>query len=185
MNRWTLITLTWLVALALSVTVYGMINAQRSQESGPVNFQELPGKTVFVVQDVRHIAHATVKHTPYTSVPATSGPHVGWPISEGVHTKVIPDEVAVHALEHGHIGLRYGPNVAASERNQLIAFVQKNPRGVFLAPDPRLANKIAATAWGKLLVTERYNEARLEEFISKLKGLYDHGWTREVVDLPN
>lgn len=185
MNRWAVIVLTWVVALTLSITVYGMIDTYYFKKTGPVDFRELPGKTVFIVRDIQHIAHTTVKHTPYSSVPATSGPHVSWPISEGVHNEAIPDEVAVHALEHGHIGLRYGPEVSALQRSKLVAFVQKNPRGVFLAPDSRLGNKIVATAWGKTLTIKAYDKARIENFVSKLKGLYDHGWTREVVNLSN
>ena len=50
------------------------------------------------------------EHPPYNSVPGTSGWHYsdsGAPIAWGVYNEFIPDEVLVHNLEHGGIGIHY------------------------------------------------------------------------------
>src|SRR5262245_2889974 len=52
-----------------------------------------------------HVARGA-PHSPYNTVPATSGPHwsdQGAPVPFGVYEEPVPDEAAVHNLEHGDI----------------------------------------------------------------------------------
>ena len=47
------------------------------------------------------------EHPPYNSVPAASGWHYPFWANWGVHNDVIPNEVLVHNLEHGGVGVHY------------------------------------------------------------------------------
>ena len=56
------------------------------------------------------------EHPPYNSVPGTSGWHYsdsGAPIAWGIYNEFIPDEVLVHNLEHGGVGIHYNCPTAA------------------------------------------------------------------------
>src|SRR5438105_12760501 len=54
-----------------------------------------------------HIAEETSAHEPYNSDPPTSGPHLPYIATWGVHTRPIPRELQVHNLEDGGVMVQY------------------------------------------------------------------------------
>src|SRR5437899_510719 len=76
-----------------------------------------------------HVARGD-SHQPYNSVPATSGPHwsdQGAPVPFGVYEEPIPDEAAVHNLEHGDIFVWFNADkVTGGERQRLVDYITKN-----------------------------------------------------------
>ena len=64
----------------------------------------------------------------------------------------------MHNLEHGGIVIQYGSKVPAATVDQLAAFVDKDPRGMLMAPLPELGAKIALTAWTHLAMCTRFDE---------------------------
>ena len=187
--RWQ--RLLWrLLAVALIATV-GTVTAQqwlptlRAQVSGsqaagppPATSVELPGVEVPTLPSP-HIARLGAAHAAYNSVPPTSGPHVAWTIAPGIYTEVVPDELAVHALEHGHVVVRYAPSTPADQVELLARVARQYPRDVVLAPYPALAGGVALTAWGRIERLTTVDTADVEEFVRMLRGRYNHGWVRD------
>lgn len=98
----------------------------------------------------------------YNSNPPSSGPHYASWATYGVHTERVDPRLLVHNLEHGAIVLLYKcgvpsgcPDIVAQlERvadtlpyDPLCLTTGIRARTV-IAPDPLLANPIAAAAWG-------------------------------------
>ncbi len=114
---------------------------------------------------------------PFNSVPATSGIHwdvtppsdivpTGAPARWGVYTDPIPDEVLVHNLEHGGIGLHYNcPDGCDELIDQLTALVSQGAAQFIVAPYPGIDSRIALTAWRHLDTMEEFDEARISDFI--------------------
>jgi hypothetical protein len=85
----------------------------------------------------QHVPQGTIVQ--YNSNPPTSGRHYPVitgvvPAPTGVHTTPIQNEIQVHNLEHGHIGIQYSDALASSIRDALEAFTRNHDTFVFMAP---------------------------------------------------
>jgi hypothetical protein len=125
-----------------------------------------------------HIAWSEGGSVRYNSVPPTSGPHVGLTLAPGIYSTMVPDVLAVHALEHGHVVIRYAPDLTADTLAQLQSVAKRFAADIILAPYTGLPNRIALTAWGRIDLLTDYDYSRIERFIVELRGRYNHEWTR-------
>jgi hypothetical protein len=137
----------------------------------------LPGRPIRILASP-HIPFIGAPHAAYDSIPPTSGPHVPWTVAPGIYRQQIPEELQVHALEHGHVLIQYAPGVAATERRELEGFGRRHSRQVLVAPYGRLESGVALTAWGRLERLPHPDRGRIETFIDRLSGRYVHGWRR-------
>ena len=117
------------------------------------------------------------EHASYNSVPATSGPHFSVPLAParwGVHEEVLADEVLIHNLEHGGIGVNYDcPDGCEELVEQLAGIVDRAVDGglkVIMSPYPDLGARIALTAWTTLDKFDVFDEDRVKDFITALES---------------
>ena len=112
-------------------------------------------------------------HPPYNTVPATSGWHVGAPAGPtqwGVYDRFIDDEILVHNLEHGGVGIHYDcPEGCPELVAQLSAIAQRAPK-VVMSPYPGMETRIALTAWRVLDRLDVFDEARVTVFVDAHMG---------------
>lgn len=110
---------------------------------------------------------------PYTSVPATSGPHWADPANWGIYTTSAPlaEAQSVHNLEHGGIVVWYQPSKVSSadvtKLEQWVAAQVASPRFKFiLSPwtGPDFGHPIAVTAWRWLLYLDTANTDAIGQF---------------------
>ncbi len=116
----------------------------------------------------------------YSVTPATSGPHwigpstpagVPAPARWGKYDKEIPDEVLVHNLEHGGIGIHYDcdsdcPDIVAALEN----LIPSSPSQFVLSPYSGMPNKIAITSWRHHLYLDVMDVEKIQQFINKYKN---------------
>jgi hypothetical protein len=81
-----------------------------------------------------------------TSPPSGGGHYGAWAVWGFYRQPVNPRQV-VHNEEHGGVIIWWGPKVPSSTVDQLEAFYQEHPDGMFGTPYPSLGRKIALTAW--------------------------------------
>ena len=81
-----------------------------------------------------------------TSPPSAGGHYGAWAVWGFYRTPVNPRQV-VHNEEHGAVVIWWGNKVPSSTVDQLEAFYNQQPDGVFGTPYPALGDKIALTAW--------------------------------------
>ena len=108
-------------------------------------------------------------HAPYNSVPATSGWHYGQPQAParwGVHDEPLDDEVLVHNLEHGGVGVYYNCPDGCDELVEQLAGIVRGADQVIMTPRPDMDSRIALTAWTFIDKFEEFDEQRVREFIS-------------------
>ncbi len=148
-----------------------------SAQAQPDSNVPLPGRAVPIL-DSPHVPYTGADHPPYDSVPPTSGPHVPWTVAPGVYEEGISEELQVHALEHGHILVQYSAATSRSTVAQLELFARHNTRNVIVAPYSKLRRGIALTAWGRIELLSRPDEARMQRFVDRLAGRYNHGWQK-------
>jgi Protein of unknown function (DUF3105) len=117
----------------------------------------------------------------YSVTPPVGGNHIGTPLNCGVYTKPVPNEYAVHDLEHGAIWITYQPSLPQSEVSQLKSFVERQSvlapgggttgsRYMDLTPYPGLPSPIVVSSWGFQLRLSSPTDARLQQFVNKFRA---------------
>lgn len=171
---------TALVAVAVITLLLGPYRQLLGAATGspPVDRPEpcLPG-TAVPIMDSPHIAQADAAAVHYNSDPPTSGPHAAFTAPPGIYTAPVADLLAVHALEHGHVVIQYGSAVPAEVVAELTHLAKVFANDTVLAPRPSLRREVALTAWGRIDRFSGHDERRTLEFVERLRGRYDHGWT--------
>jgi hypothetical protein len=177
----------WRSALLVVVTAMGALPA-----GGPYRFvfgsvagseaarryaSCLPGRAVDVI-DSPHISRAQARSVRYNSLPPSSGPHYPFTIATGIYARPLPEGLTIHAMEHGHVIIQYAPATPKDEVEALTRTAKRYGADVVLAPYPRLRTGIALTAWGRIDLLDHYDESRISTFVERLRGRYDHGWSR-------
>ncbi len=148
-----------------------------------------------------HVPDSIVPETRYSVYPPTSGPHwntlgsqandferapAGW----GPYTRPLPDQVLIHNLEHGGIGMHYDPTkcsgdgcTAIAEEFQRIAKEWNDDEtytGFVISPYLDMDTVIALTAWRHHLRLDEVDEPRILEFID---AYFDRGFEPQVAGM--
>lgn len=114
-------------------------------------------QTFEVAQD-----HVTTPVT-YPQTPPAGGEHAPVWLTCGIYDEPVPNENAVHALEHGAVWVTYRPGLSA-ENVQLLREKMPDTYAV-LSPFPGLPAPVVASAWGKQLALTGPQDPRLANFI--------------------
>lgn len=103
----------------------------------------------------------------YPQSPPAGGKHNPIWLNCGVYPTAVPNENAVHALEHGAVWITYRPDLPADQVGTLKAAVPSTY--AVLSPFPGLTAPVVASAWGKQLSLDGVDDPRLEAFIREYR----------------
>ncbi|MCH8230520.1 MAG: DUF3105 domain-containing protein [Chloroflexi bacterium] len=113
----------------------------------------------------------------YSVVPATSGPHwigpttpAGFPAPArwGPYEQALPNEILIHNLEHGGIGLHYDCDDPCPELVQALDdIIPRNSSQFILSPYVNMPQKIAITSWRHHLYLDEVDEEEIRKFIDE------------------
>lgn len=86
----------------------------------------------------------------------------------GFYDEPVPDENAVHDLEHGVVWLAYAPDLPEADIEVIHDLVRANDK-VLAAPYPALepGEAVVATAWARQLRLDSVDDPRLAEFVDQ------------------
>ena len=106
----------------------------------------------------------TTEPVTYAQSPPVGGNHNPTWLNCGVYTSPVPDELAVHSLEHGAVWVTYRPDLPAAQVEKLT----KEVPDTYMVVSPRdgLPGPVVASAWGTQLVLTGVDDPRLAEFIT-------------------
>ena len=115
----------------------------------------------------------------YSVTPPVGGDHNAIWMNCGVYGQPVPNERAVHNMEHGAVWITYSPTLPQATVSQLRALFSRqtvlNPSGqggsryVDLTPYPGLPSPIVVTSWGFQLRLTSPSDPRLQAFIDKFR----------------
>ena len=95
-----------------------------------------PGTQVFAENDHTHVTGLVT----YDRVPPAGGPHNPVPLNCGVYSQAVPNENAVHSLEHGAVWITYQPTLPpdqlASLQQLVVSHYVGSQRYLILSRDP-------------------------------------------------
>jgi hypothetical protein len=114
-------------------------------------------------------------------VPVTAGRHSSpLPPAPAVYEQPIPEENAIHNLEHGYVLIYYAAGGENQIGDELLSRLEETAEGqekVLVAPYPELANSFDLVAWGKLQTCDPPADADPDDaatvadfFISQFRG---------------
>lgn len=145
------------VAIGAIVTVVvignGQIAAQNAALSEPIDGVETFDNTA------NHVT-GTVD---YAQTPPAGGDHAAVWLNCGVYTEPVPNENAVHDLEHGAIWATYDPSLPQSEIDALIAELPDTY--VTVSPYEGLPSPIVLSAWNAQLQIDEPDDSRVAAFV--------------------
>jgi hypothetical protein len=85
-----------------------------------------------------------------------------------VYTAQIPNEQAVHSLEHGTVWITYNPSLPQDQIDKLASKV-RGKEMMMMSPYPNLDSPISLQAWGYQLKVDNANDGRINDFINALR----------------
>ncbi|HHV20210.1 MAG TPA: DUF3105 domain-containing protein [Propionibacterium sp.] len=115
------------------------------------------------VQTFEVSANHTSGPVSYPMEPPVGGDHRPSWLNCGVYEQPVPNEYAVHSLEHGAVWVTYQPELPAAD----VATLKDALPGTYtvLSPYPGQDAPVIASAWGHQLKLESADDPRLAEFI--------------------
>jgi hypothetical protein len=124
-------------------------------------------------------------HHDYNSNPPTSGPHSPVAAPWGVYREPVPKEVLVHNMEHGGVVVWYNCSggaqpLGSAECTELannlggiVAGSVRSGRNVIMSPYGDMDERIALTAWAKLMFLDEFDEAKVRAFIQEYERAFN------------
>ena len=82
----------------------------------------------------------------------------------GIYPNPVPNENAVHAMEHGAVWITYRPDLPADQVSILRQLVDKKTY-VVLSPYPGPPAPVVASAWGAQLAMPSASDPKLAQFL--------------------
>jgi hypothetical protein len=141
----------------LGLAALGVLTAQCVKQSA-----DLSG-----VQVYSNLGHAhTAAPVQYAQIPPVGGDHSPTLLNCGIYDQPVPNENAVHSLEHGAVWITYQPTLRQADVAKLRQLVQGRDH-LILSPYPDLQDPVVASGWGVQLKLRGADDPRLPRFIEK------------------
>ncbi len=118
----------------------------------------------FEVTDRSHVAGAVA----YEQDPPVGGAHNERWMACGYYDEPIPNENAVHALEHGVVWITYQPDLPSDQVDTLKAVALESE--VMVSPYPGLDSPVVASVWGAQLRLDNADDPDLLNFVASLRN---------------
>lgn len=106
----------------------------------------------------------------YESFPPVAGQHRPNAAPCGVHGRQFEDELMVHTLEHGAVGIAYDPAALAPDDIKTIEEkVMEFDSHTFSVPYDGMETPISLLAWGHMIRLDEYDEEVVDGFIEEFR----------------
>jgi hypothetical protein len=102
----------------------------------------------------------------YEQVPPAGGEHYAEWLDCGVYDEPVPDENAVHDLEHGTVWITHDPDLPADD---LAALAEQLPQNGIMSPYDGLPSPVVVTVWERQLALTGADDPRLELFVQEFQ----------------
>lgn len=160
----------WLIAgiaAALAVITIVVLSVVTTPQQAPDAAYKPGGEgaTIEGVETFENPAAHVETPVTYPQTPPAGGEHNPIWLNCGVYTEPVPNENAVHALEHGAIWVTYDPAISKSELDALR--LQLPPSYVMLSPYEGLSSPIVLSGWNAQLKLDSASDKRIPTFLEE------------------
>lgn len=102
----------------------------------------------------------------YEQSPPVGGEHASVWLNCGVYTEPVPNENAVHALEHGAVWVTYDPEQISGDELETLQDAVPSTYSV-LSPFEGLQAPVVISAWGNQVELDGADDPRMQDFVDK------------------
>lgn len=159
-RRIQVITVVGVAVVVIAVAIGGAIFLTDRLGSDDKGSTQADGVRTFGGLSQGHVS-GSVK---YPQTPPVGGDHNEAWLNCGIYPTPVPNENAVHSLEHGAVWVTYQQGLQADQVKKLEGLVRGRPY-TLLSPVPNLPSPVTASAWGKQLTVPNPDDPRLGKFI--------------------
>lgn len=147
----------WGVGAVVVIVLLAMAFSGLAPTEPPEGIQDYPGLS----------REHTDQPVTYPQDPPVGGTHaMAWQ-NCGFYDTPVPNEIAVHSLEHGAVWLTYDPGLPADEVAVLRDFGSQSK--VLVSPYPGLGDDVVASVWGRQLRVPEFDESVIKAFVTTQK----------------
>ncbi|NSX38907.1 DUF3105 domain-containing protein [Pseudarthrobacter oxydans] len=147
------------VGVVVGLVLLALVNDPAPQARGDI---EVTGLQTFSGLSANHVKDPVS----YQQAPPVGGDHSPVWLNCGVYGQPVPDENAVHALEHGAIWATYDPARITAAQAEALQGALPDTYAV-LSPLEGTSSPIMLTAWGAQVGVDSPEDERIELFVSK------------------
>jgi hypothetical protein len=166
-KRTKLLTVALVAAAALAIVVPTavVLSGAAQEKSAAVAEAAAPigGVKTYEVASANHV-NTTVT---YDQMPGVGGDHNPVWLNCGIYETPVPENNAVHSMEHGAVWITYD-GISDAEVSALKDTVGDKTY-LILSPFPSQDGKIKLTAWGEQLSVDSADDPRIKTFITKYR----------------
>jgi hypothetical protein len=163
-RRSKIITIAAVTAVLAATLGGGWYLFDAAQEKEQAKAAPVKGEKTWSDLSQNHVQ----KQVDYPMAPAAGGDHnpVWANCDAEVYTKEVPEENAVHSLEHGAVWITYNDKASKADIKTLSEKVTNTPYS-FLSPYKDQSSPITLTAWGHQLQVNKASDPRIEQFLER------------------
>ena len=158
----------WTVGSAAAVVVIGAIVASFVFAPAPPASYDAGGTGAQIkgVQTYKNEASHTADPVTYPQTPPTGGPHNPQWLNCGIYDQPVPNENAVHSLEHGAVWVTYDAKaLSADDLAKLKTYFPSTY--VVLSPYEGLDSPVVLSAWNHQLKLDSVDDDRIPAFFEE------------------
>ncbi len=158
-----LLALPFVALVALSVAACGSDDNSAPGTSGPAQ-EGVEGVIAYEIDDNSHV-EGTVD---YDQSPPVGGPHNPIWVNCAFYSSEVPNENAVHALEHGVVWITYDD--VDNDTLQVLAEMADDDDRLLVSEYPDQDAPLVLTAWNRQMPIEDLDDDRVEAFTDTYTG---------------
>jgi|SRR5215208_4677522 len=161
----------------------GITTAQLEEQAGSLTNAVMPNGSSWRPEESERIREQSFKNlsrahsddpVAYEQTPPVGGDHnVIWQ-NQGFYEEPVPNEKAVHTLEHGAVWITYDPDLPQDQKERLRQMVE-GEYCLLASPYQDLPAPIVASAWGKQLQLQSIDEPKLADRLAEFILAYRKG----------
>lgn len=161
--------LWWTVGILAAIVVVALVWASFAFAPQPDPVAEYDeGSEGAAVEGVETFSNRTdhVEGTvDYEQNPPAGGPHNAIWLNCGVYSEPVPNENAVHSLEHGAVWVTYDPALTDDDLDTLREWLPSSY--AILSPYEGMDTSVAVTAWNTQLKVDSVSDDRIGDFFEE------------------
>lgn len=157
----------WVVGVTAALIVIGLVVASIVTAPAPAPTYDRgnsDGSGIEGIETFENTASHVEGAVEYPQTPPAGGDHNAVWLNCGVYTQPVPNENAVHALEHGAVWVTYDP-AQVSDADVAVLEAQLPSTYTVLSPYEGMDTPIAVSAWNAQLKVDSADDERIEQFI--------------------
>lgn len=170
----------WIVGSTAALVIVGLVVASIVFAPAPAPTLERGdgnGESIEGLETFSHVTTHVEGAVEYEQTPPAGGEHNSTWLNCGVYTQSVPNENAVHSLEHGAVWVTYDPAQVTDADIQSLED-QLPSTYTILSPYEGMDTPIAVSAWNAQVKVDSADDERIGEFLTSF-------WRSTSVPEPN